>query len=247
MRTTALLGPGSRGEVESGARQVMLACGIAYSLLYAVVNDVVAASLYEGYSRSSQAISELSATGAPTRTLLTAMVPAFTALMVAFGIGVYVSAGGKRALHVTGGLLIAHGVTFPLWLLAPMTSREAMGSTTAANDVGHIVLTALTILLIVSQVGFGAAALGKRFRVYSLLTIVAVLVFGALTGAQASALAAGLPTPWLGLCERISAGSWLLWLALLAIALLNEPRPARRPSRGHQDERRRVRSATNLP
>jgi hypothetical protein len=223
------------------SRKVLLACGIAYSLLYAVINDVVAAALYDGYSRTSQAISELSATGAPTRTLLTALVPLFTALMIAFGIGVWKSADGNRALRVTGGLLVAHGATFPLWLLAPMTSREAMGATMPSNDVGHLVLTVVTILLIVSQVGFGATALGKRFRLYSLLTAITVLVFGALTGTQATAMAAGLPTPWLGLCERVSAGSWLLWLAVLATALLGTGREGRR-ERGRHVTRVRIAS-----
>jgi hypothetical protein len=96
--------------------KALLACGILYPLLYAVVNDVVAATLYEGYNRTSQAISELSATTAPTRGLLTAMLPIFTALMIAFGVGVWKSAGGNRALRVTGALLSAHGATFPLWL-----------------------------------------------------------------------------------------------------------------------------------
>ena len=45
--------------------RVLLACGVAYSLLYVVENDVIAATRYEGYSRMSQAISELSAKGGP--------------------------------------------------------------------------------------------------------------------------------------------------------------------------------------
>ena len=55
--------------------RALLACGVGYSLLYVVQNDVVAASRYEGYSRMSQAISELSAKGAPTRRFLSAMLP----------------------------------------------------------------------------------------------------------------------------------------------------------------------------
>ena len=55
----------------------LLACGVIYSLLTAIVNDVVAAEIYEGYSRTSQAISELSATAAPTKALLTALLPVF--------------------------------------------------------------------------------------------------------------------------------------------------------------------------
>jgi hypothetical protein len=111
------------------------------------------------------------------------MWPIFTALMIAFGVGVWKSAGGNRALRVTGALLSAHGATFPLWLLAPMTSREEMRvGAMPANDLGHIVLTVMAILLILGEIGFGAAAFGKRFRLYSLVTTVAIVAFGALDG-----------------------------------------------------------------
>jgi len=90
--------------------RVLLACGVLYPLVYAVANAVVAATRYEGYSRTSQAVSELSASGAPTRPFLTVMLPIFSVLMIAFGIGVWRSAHGKRALRVTGGLLVADGI-----------------------------------------------------------------------------------------------------------------------------------------
>lgn len=202
-------------------RKVLLACGVLYSLLYVVANDVIAATLYEGYSRMSQAISELSATAAPTKPFLTALLPIFSGLMIAFGIGVWSSEGGRRALRVTGGLLIAQGVTNLVWLAFPMSSREEMiEGTMPANDLGHIVLTAVTVLLILSQIGFGAAALGALFRIYSILTAVAILVFGALTGMESAGIAAGEPTPWMGLFERINLWAWLLWVAVLALILL---------------------------
>ncbi len=208
-------------------RNVLLACGVAYSVLYAVVNDVVAATLYDGYSRTSQAISELSATAAPTRALLTATLPVFTVLMVAFGVGVWTSADGNRALRAAGGILVAHGATFPLWLFFPMTSREKIGAAMPVNDIGHIGLTVVAILLILSQIGFAAAAFGKRFRIYSLLTAATVIGFGALTGAQAPNVAEGGTTQWMGLYERISFAAWLLWVAVLAIALLRKSRAPR--------------------
>lgn len=199
----------------------LLACGVLFSLLSVVANDVIAATLYDGYSRMSQAISELSATTAPTKDFLTALLPISTVLMMAFGIGVWKSARGNRALRVTGGLLIAHGATFPVWLLYPMTSREEMvAGTVPANDLGHIALTTVTVLFIVSEIGFGAAAFGRRFRLYSLLTIPTVLVFGALTGLESTKVPEGEPTPWMGLFERINNWAWLLWLAVLAIVLL---------------------------
>jgi hypothetical protein len=47
-----------------------------------------------------------------------------------------------------------------------------------------------------------------------------LVVTGGSTGTQASRVEANLPTPWAGVTERISIGGYLLWQAVLAIALL---------------------------
>ena len=208
----------------TGARltQILLACGALYAVLYVVVNDVVAAGLYEGYDPVSQAVSELSATGSPAKAFLTAIFPVGLALMVAFGIGVRRAAGRRRALRVTGDLLVAHGIVALLWLAFPMTSRTDItaGAPAAANDVGHIVMTAVTVAFILSQIGFSAAAFGWRFRLYAAVSAAAVVVFGTLTGVQARNVAIGEPTPWMGLAERLSIAPWLLWMAALAVMLM---------------------------
>jgi hypothetical protein len=47
------------------ARKVLLVCGILSSLLY-VATDILGAMRFEGYSYTSQSISELMAVGAPS-------------------------------------------------------------------------------------------------------------------------------------------------------------------------------------
>ena len=84
----------------------------------------------------------------------------------------------------------------------------------------HIILTVVTVFSWMLILGFGATAFGKRFRLYSIGTLLTVLVFGALTAPQGAALAAGQPTPWLGLTERINIYSFMLWAAVLAVVLL---------------------------
>ena len=202
--------------------QVLLACGVLYAALYVILNDVVAASLYEGYDPLSQAVSELSATGSPARAFLTAVFPLWPVLMIAFGIGVRRAAGGRRALRVTGVLLVTQGIVGLLWLAFPMTSRADMtsGAPAAVNDVGHLVMTAATVVLVLSEIGFSAAAFGWRFRLYAMASATTVVVFGALTAVQASRLPAGGPTPWMGLFERVSIAPWLLWMAVLHFILL---------------------------
>ena len=215
--TLDAVGPAAR----SRAARVLVACGALYALSYVIANDVIAASRFRGYSRIDQAVSELSARGAASRPFLVAMLPIWTAMMIAFGIGVAMAANGKRALLATGGVLIAHGVVAITWLWFPMTSRQDMiRAGTASNDTGHLVLTTLTILFILAELGFAAVAFGTWFRVYSAVTAATVLVFGALVGPLAAGIPDGKPTPWMGLYERVSIGGWLLWMTVLAVMLV---------------------------
>jgi hypothetical protein len=47
-----------------------------------------------------------------------------------------------------------------------------------------------------------------------------MFVFGLLTGLDAPGMEANLPTPWMGLWERISIGAYLLWIVVLALGVL---------------------------
>jgi hypothetical protein len=62
-------------------------------------------------------------------------------------------------------------------------------------------------------------------RLYSLLTMAALLVFGSITGMSAPRVASNDPTPWLGITERASAYGWMLWVAVLAIVLMRAEQP----------------------
>ena len=209
-------------------RSALLSCGIGYAVLYPVVNDVVAANRYDGYDRMSQAVSELSATGAPTRPLLVATAPVFSLLQTAFGAGIWQSANGSRAIRVTGALMAAHGATSLLWLIAPMSRREviAAGKATSA-DTMHLALGAATGMFVASYVTTFAAANGRAFRLYSLATV-ATALGASLRSAQVNRIKAGEPTPYMGLLERVGIGAWLQWMAVVAIRLLRRERVVRR-------------------
>jgi hypothetical protein len=208
-------------------RQALLACGVLYAVLYPVVNDAIAATIYDGYNRTSQAVSELSATGAPPRSFLMAVGPVFSLLQVGFGVGMWQSALGKRSIRVAGVLMVAHGLMSLLWVFAPMSDRDviAAGGGTSA-DTMHLVLSAGTGLFVAAYVATLAIAFGWLFRLYSLLTVAAALVFGMLS-AQVDRIEAGDPTPYMGLLERIGIGAWLLWLAVASVVLLRRNRAHR--------------------
>jgi hypothetical membrane protein len=200
------------------ARQVLLTCGILSSMLY-VATDAVGAMRYPGYSFASQTISELAAIGAPTKALVDPLFIAYGVLALAFGVGMFREANaGHRALRMTAVLLIAYAtIGFTGFTMFPMHQR---GVGSVASDFPHMVLTGVLVLLLLLTMGFGATALGRRFRVYSAATLLTVIVFGALTVPYPARMEAGQPTPGFGIIERILVYSFLMWVAVLAVALL---------------------------
>jgi hypothetical protein len=128
------------------------------------------------------------------------------------------SARRNRPLRVAGGLLVAYGIIGLAW--PPMHLREVLAAGGATlTDTMHIVFAMVTVLLMLLAIGFGAAAFGKRFRLYSIATMVILFAFGALTIPDAPNIQANLPTPWIGVWERINIGVFLLWAVVLAITL----------------------------
>jgi hypothetical protein len=202
-------------------RKTLLVCGVLSSLLYVAMN-ILGAMQYEGYRSASQTVSELSAIGAPTRSLWAWLGPLYSLLVIAFGWGVRRSAGRNCPLRVVGSLIIAgFAVTGVAWPFAPMHSREVLAAGGGTlTDTMHILVGIVTALLMMLAIGFGATAFGKRFYLYSIATVVILVAFGTLTGFNAPRISANLSTPWVGVWERINIGAFLLWVAVLATALL---------------------------
>jgi uncharacterized protein DUF998 len=207
-------------------RKALLVCGIASSLLYGAM---IWAIRYDGYSLVSQVPSELTAIGAPTERLWTLLGPIYTVLVAAFGWGVWQSARGNRAVRIVGGLMLVFGSLGLLWPFAKMHPREVLAAGGGTlSDTLHVVLGGVTVLLMFLAIGFGATAFGRRFRLYSIVSVVVLLVFGALTFLEAPRLQTNLPTPWIGLWERVNISVFLVWVVVLATVLLRAPQPPAR-------------------
>jgi len=201
-------------------RDTGLGCGVASSFLYVAMNLIVARQ-WVGYSSWSQTISELSAIGAPTRPLWVALGIVHTLLVTAFGWGVRVAAGDNRRLRAAGTLLAVHGALGVLWVFAPMHLRPvlAAGGGNAADTL-HLTFAVVTELFFLSALALAAAALGAAFRIYSVATMVLLVALAVPVFQAAPRVAANLPTPLLGLWERLDVGVFLLWVLVLATVLL---------------------------
>lgn len=193
---------------------ILVTSGILSALLYVSMNVFIPLRWAE-YSALSQTISELSAIGAPTRPLWVALGIVYTLLVAAFGCGLWVTARGSRRLRLAGGLLAFDGVFGLFW--PPMHLR---GTGFSVTDVLHIVWTIVTLLIMLLVMGLAAAEFGKRFRVFTLAIVAIWLVCGTLTGLEGPRVAANLPTPVIGVWERINAALYQLWVVVFAIMLL---------------------------
>jgi Protein of unknown function (DUF998) len=201
-------------------RKILLVCGILSSLLYVAMVTVIGPMRWAGYSLRSQSVSELFAFDAPSRPRLIPLGITYQVLVTAFALGVWISAGRNRWLRVSGAFLFAYGVVGFAAPFSAMHTREYLEKNgPATTESVHKLLAGVTVFLMLLAIAFGAAALGKRFRLYSIATIAVLLTFGALTLPAASNIEKNLPTPWMGLEERINILVFLVWVVVLAIAL----------------------------
>ena len=198
-------------------RKILLGCGIVSSVLY-IATVLLAPRRWEGYSSSSQTVSELIAINAPTSPLVVPLFLTYSVLVIAFGMGVWASAGRKLALRVAAvGLIGKEVLGFVVTLFFPIHLRGVKATLT---DNMHGILTGVGVLFMLLAIGFGAAAFGKWFRIYSIATFLLLVVGGVLTGLDQPKLEPNLPTPWMGVWERINIYAYMLWVVVLAIALL---------------------------
>lgn len=203
------------GHRSAALRLTLLAAGPLSSVLYLVFTDGIAASQWAGYRRTEQMVSELFAVGSPGYPITAAFTWLYTVLFTAFGLGVWNSVRGNRALRIGAGLLIAYGLWNVMGALFPLR---------VGNDSSipmHIVVTNIQLALMVAAMCFVAAGFHGWMRVYSIVSLAASALLG-----MVAFMAAPGPNLVLGIGERISIGAFLLWVAVLAYSLWKRPTAA---------------------
>jgi len=211
-----------------GRQNILFLAGIASSFLYFAMNIFIPFQ-FEGYNSASQTVSELSAVDAPTRSVWLVFGYIYTALLIAFALGVWKSGSARSPLRQSGNFLLAYGIVSLGWPFAPMHLREVLAAGGATvSDTIHLVLAGTTVILMLLAMGFGAAAFRKRFRMYTITSMVILLIFGILTSIEAPNIDANLPTPMIGVWERINIGVFLLWIIVLAVILIKDVKSTRR-------------------
>jgi uncharacterized protein DUF998 len=215
----------TRRRVQAGGgrdafRKVLLGCGVLSSILY-VGAEMYAWTQYPGYSPISQGFSELLAEGAPTRPFMVAVAGApYNLLVAALGVGVWMSAGRSAMARITGALLLLYALLSYLGgTVFQMDTRDVEGS---LRTMVHERATAVMVISMLLAMGAGAFVHGTRFRIYSLATLLIVIVFAGVTFQQVTLLAAHEPALYLGLIERVNIYAWMLWVAMLSISFWHD-------------------------
>jgi hypothetical protein len=92
-----------------------------------------------------------------------------------------------------------------------MHQREVLAAGGATvSDTLHLVITGIGVFTFLVVIACAMSAFGRRFRIYSVATITAMLVFGTLTSLYAAEVESNQPTPGVGLYERINAHGYAL-------------------------------------
>jgi uncharacterized protein DUF998 len=205
------------GSGRDAVRKVLLGCGVLSSILY-VGSEVYAWTQYPGYSPIAQGFSELLAEGAPTRPFMVAVAGApYNLLVAALGVGVWMSAGRSSIARITGALLLLYAlISYLGGTVFQMDTREVEGS---VRTMVHERATAVMVVSMLLAMAVGAFVHGTGFRIYSLATLLTVIVFAGITFQQVAMLAAHAPAPYLGLIERVNIYAWMLWVAVLSVSL----------------------------
>jgi hypothetical protein len=205
---------------KTSIKKSLIVCGILSSVWYVLINIYVP-TRYEGYNISSFTVSELSAIGAPTRDLWVGLATLYPILFGAFGWGVIHAGERNRYLRIVGSLILFYSAFNLYW--PPMHQR---GTPPTLTDILHIAWAVVTILFMLALMGFGATALGKSFRIYTIISVVTFIVFGTLTSTEAPNIPTNGPTPRIGIWERINIGVFMSWVIVFAVILLTREKTA---------------------
>lgn len=195
-------------------QRVLLSCGILAPLLY-LGTDLLTGKLIKGYSFSAQSMSELGAAGSPARSLVVALTLVASAFMIAFGAGVWWTAGSAILPRIVAGFILGNAVA---GLAATLFFPNRFGVRPEFGTPG-VLLMFLSVLCFVLAMVFGAATFHGWMRILSIAIPAAYVLLAILRFASAASSAAGAAV-MIGTQERTMAYSFLLWVMALAIYLL---------------------------
>jgi len=203
-------------------RKTLICCGIAAPVLYVVTVIVGAALRPDDYSHIVNAISELLSNGAPNKAILDIIFNIYGALLLAFAMGGYfVLKDAPRLCRIAMGIFIAIQILSFSWGFFPMDpmGAQATFAGTMHNILGGIVALVTIILPLLMGLGLHQVDGFQNYAGYSFVASAIIFVSG-LTGVILASQGVHL----FGLFERITIGSYEVWIFMTAMKLLTMQR-----------------------
>jgi hypothetical protein len=198
--------------LSSLTQKLLISCGIISPLIY-LGTDWLAGKVLKGYSFTAQSISELSAAGSPTRSLVVSLTLVAGLFMIAFGICVWQMSGQMLLPRIVSGLVIGNVIA---GLVATIFFPNRFGERPVFGSPG-VILMFFSVLFFILAMVLGAMAFGGWFRILSIAIPSTYILLAILRFATSST---GEVVSLVGAQERTMSYSFLIWVMALAIYLL---------------------------
>jgi sulfite exporter TauE/SafE len=199
---------------QSTKLKIFALCGVLAPIIY-VLALAVGNILDPSYSQVGKTVSELSQQGAPNRDLLNAIFIVYNILLIPFGVGMYYGLKKGWARNVILAALVVAGVLGVAWTL--FFPLDVGGKSESLTGQLHLIVGGLVVPLIFAlELSFWRSARKNSrwqdYNKFSLAIFAVTLVFGLTTVAFVN-------SDYRGLLERITTGSFLLWMEVIALKL----------------------------
>jgi hypothetical protein len=203
-------------------RKILLYGGIAAPILY-VITVIVGAAVRNDYSHIVNAISELISNGAPNKAILDVIFNFYNALLLAFAIGGFlVSRNAGRLCRVAMGIFIGIQILSFSWGFFPMDplGSEPTFAGTMHNILGGVVALATILMPLLMGLGLRQSKDFRGYAIYSWISSAIIFASG-LTGV----ILGGQGFLVFGFFERITIGTYEIWLFVTALNFLKMTQP----------------------
>ena len=189
------------------------------AVVFYVVHVVIGGIKWKGYSHFQQPISDLTATGAPNRTLMLSLTTIYGLLALLFAVSFTILKSREHnTLVLWGGIsfIVLHLVS----ALYPLFPQDLPGTETTFRGKMHLVITTLIVPFTISTpflIGFGFLSEPQwhAFGLYSIITGILILIFGGTT-----AIFYAKKIPYFGLVERLNIGALQVWTFVFSLQLI---------------------------
>lgn len=202
-------------------------CGASAVAVY-VVTTASGSVIDPAYSQMRQHVSDLTASGAPTRDRLVAPYLLYNALVALFALALYAESARGWLFRIGLGALLLNA--FAGVMTVSVFPEDLGGAPVTAQGAGHVAFAGVAVVCTITS----ALILGVAFRRASrMLSTVSFAIGGGIVASGAVAVAATASRSDLaGLAERVPIGLFLAWVLAVSVfaARFAPPADAHAPS-----------------